>query len=180
MLGLCCCRSRPQARRASSACASPPTSAPSSSKCSGIARRSPSENFLGYVKQRLLHQHAVPSRHRELRDPGRRRRPGLQGQADAEADPERSRQRPQESARHRRSRARQRPALRRLPVLRQRRRQRGSRSAADALGLRGVRPGHRRHGSRRSHQRLADRRAWVRSNRTRRIAARDHPEDRAA
>ena len=57
--------------------------------------------FPGLRARRALHQHAVPSRDRELRDPGRRRRHRLQGQAHAEAHPERSRQWPQESARHR-------------------------------------------------------------------------------
>ncbi len=102
----------------------------------------------------------------------------VQGRAHAEADRERSRQRPQESARHRGPRARQRSALGRSPVLRQRRRQRRSRSPAHALGLRRVRPRRRRHGSRGSHQRVAHRRDGAFQAGCA-DAGGDHPEDRA-
>jgi hypothetical protein len=75
--------------------------------------------------------------------------------------------------------ARERSALGRSPVLRQRRRQRRSRPPAHALGLRRVRPRGRRHGSRGPHQCVAHGRdGAVQAGST--DAGGPHPEDRAA
>ena len=136
------------------------------------------ENFLGYVRAdgytNTLFHRVIANFVIQGGGVGTR----LQGRSHAEADLERSRQRPQESARHRGPRARQWSAHRRSPVLRQCRRQRRSRPPAHALGLCGVRPGDRRHGSGRPHQRIAHRRdGTVQAGITH--AAGDHPEDRA-
>ena len=82
------------------------------------------DNFLAVREGRPLRRHGLPSRHRQLHDPGRRHDGRHEGEADARADPAREPQRPDQRARHDRDGAHDGPELGDRAVLHQREGQR--------------------------------------------------------